>query len=225
MPTTAKRTSRVLILTSHPLLAVLLGLLIELESLAPVFADADESPEDALARMKPLSAILMDADLEAAKSDLFHLRASRRGVRVVLFRTPASAVDVQALAESRELSWTDLPVDRQTLAALLSAGAPDRRGRHERRSGASTSTASDGTLTFRDREGRRWMVFDRRGGPRRADDGTVSPGDESRESYRAFVDEHGEEWRYPLPADGPLGVTAAALERQLARARRHLRES
>ena len=220
VPTTAKRTSRVLILTSHSLVAGLLGILIELESFEPVFAGFGETPEEALARIKPLSTIFMDGDLEAARSDLFFARAARRGVRVILFRSPVSRVDVQALAEARNIPWTPIPVDRQGLAALLIGDPSASRRRGDRRSGPSATTHPDGTLRFRDRQGRQWTVYDRRSGPRRAEDRSAETIAET-DAYRAFVNEQGEEWRFPLTLDEPRGMTAAALERQLSRARRH----
>lgn len=227
MPTKAKRNARILILSNHPLLAALLGMLVELESFEPAFADPEESAEDALARIKPLLVVLLDADMKAAQSDLFFARAARRGVRVVLFKPPGSARDVRALAEARSLDWISLPIDRRTLAGIIGPEAMVPRRSGDRRSDATPSVAPDGALMFRDRAGREWLVYDRRGGPRRAANRSREspPGSPlALESYRAFISESGEEWRFPFRPDEPLLVTEAALERQLAQAILHVPE-
>jgi hypothetical protein len=199
-------------------------MLIELESFEPAFADPGESAEDAIARIKPILVVLLDGDMEAAKSDLFFARANRRGVRVVLFKPPGNPLDVQSLAEARSLDWFSLPIDRGTLARIIGGKPMIARRTGDRRSSETPSVAADGALTFRDRKGRQWLIYDRRGGPRRAANRDGEP-PAVEESYRAFVSDDGEEWRYPLRADEPLLVTVAALERQLAQATRYVRET
>ena len=83
----------------------------------------------------------------------------------------------------------------------------DRRSPH-------TSIASDGTLIFGDRHGRRWQVYDRRAGDRRGSRvlGQASGFD------RVFVDDEGDEWWYELRAEELIDETAYTLERQLAHA-------
>ena len=224
MPT-APPSARVLILTPQPLLAALLGMLIELEQFEPAFAAPDERPEDAIARIRPLLVVVLDGDLEAAHSDLFFARATKRGVRVVLFQPPGSGTDVQALAEARSLPWFTLPIDRADLARLLGDGTSWTRGGGDRRRSA-VSRQSDGSVIYDDAAGRRWFVYDRRGGERRGGGeapGTGSGGAHAGEGaaegdYRVFVSESGEEWRVPLVSGEPLELTAAVLSAQLARA-------
>ena len=199
-------------------------MLLELESFEPVFVEPGESPEDAMARIKPLLVILLDGELETARSDLFFARARRRGVRVVLFKTPGSHTDVRALAEARSIDWISLPVDRAMLARLIGDGTAVTRGRGDRRAEPNVAMSSDGALIYQDRRGDRWVVYDRRGAVRRAADRDDLAGD-AEPSYRAFVNERGEEWRVPLPIGEPLAVTAEALEGQLAEAVRFTPES
>lgn len=92
----------------------------------------------------------------------------------------------------------------------------DRRGASsggDRRS-PHTSTAPDGTLIFGDRYGRRWQVYDRRSGERRASrvPGTPSGFD------RVFINDAGEAWYYELRAEELIDETPYTLERQLASA-------
>jgi hypothetical protein len=207
--TTTVSTSKILILAQEPLVAALLGLLIELGRYKPAFAHPNESPEDAVRRVRPVLVILLDGSLDAASSDVFHART--KGTPVILFATPATTGRIRALALERRLPWFTLPVDRATITRLIQeavAGGGVRSGRDRRR--PSARQAPDGTLIYRDREGREWQVYDRRIGERR-----------KAEAYRAFVNDAGEEWRYEL-SDGEAGETSAgALERQLAAAVKH----
>jgi hypothetical protein len=183
--------------------------LIELDRYDPAFAHLDESPEEAVRRVRPALVILLDGSLDAASSDVFHARA--KGTPLVLFGGPATAGRVRALALDRRLPWFTVPVDRATVTRLIREAISDgavRSGRDRRR--PSARQAPDGTLIFHDREGQSWQVYDRRVGERR-----------KAEAYRAFVNDAGEEWRYEL-ADHEAGeVSAAALERQLAAAVKH----
>lgn len=199
-------------------------MLLELESFEPVFADPEESPEDALARVKPLLALVIDGALDAARSDLFIARATRRGVRVILFSSPGSAADVQALAESRGLDWLTLPVDGRRLANVLGRATGPARRKRDRRVRSSPTMAPGGGLLYRDGSGRTWRVYDRRAGPRRSSDPSGSSSADGH-AYRVFINEQGEEWRFPFTGDRPLGVTVAALERQLAKAVLHREKS
>ena len=201
--------SRILILAQESVAAALLGLLVELDRYEPVFAHPNESPEEAVRRVRPALVILLDGSLDAAASDVFHARA--KDTPIILFGTPGTAGRVRAVALERKLSWFALPVDRATVTRLIKeavASAGVRSGGDRRR--PSARQAPDGTLIYRDRAGRKWQVYDRRVGERRKAD-----------AYRAFVNDAGEEWRYEL-SDGEAGETSAgALERQLAAAVKH----
>jgi hypothetical protein len=211
--TIATPTSRILVLAREPLAAALLGMLLELDAYEPAFAQPDESPEEAVRRVRPVLVILFDGSLEAAASDVFHART--KGTPVILFGTPRTAARVRALAVARRLPWFTMPIDRASLTGAIRdavASSVPRSGRDRRR--PSVREAPDGTLIFRDREGSEWQVYDRRAGERRA----RAAGENA---YRAFVNDVGEEWRYELTGEEAGEVSPKALERQLAKAVKH----
>jgi hypothetical protein len=205
--TTIAATSKILVLAREPLAAALLGLLLELDKYEPAFALPDESPEEAVRRVRPALVIMLDGSLEAGASDVFHARA--KGTPVILFGSPRASERVRALAEERRLPSFTMPVDRASLGRVIRGAVAKRSGRDRRR--PSARQRPDGTLIYRDREGSKWRVYDRRAGERRAPDAGAN-------GYRAFVNEAGEEWRYELTDDEAAQKTAIALERQLAAA-------
>jgi hypothetical protein len=204
-------TSKILVLAREALAAALVGLLLELDKYEPAFALPDESPEEAVRRVRPVLIIILDGSLDAAASDVFYARA--KGTPVVLFGTPRSERTLRELAEKRKLRWFTMPIERERLSRLIGdlVISPSRSGRDRRR--PSTRQAADGTLIFRDREGSEWQVYDRRAGDRR---GSGASG------YRAFVNEAGEEWRCELSGTEARQKSPAALEKQFARAVRHI---
>jgi hypothetical protein len=190
--------------------AALVGMLLELEKYEPAFALPDEPPEEAIRRVRPLLVLLLDGAFEEASSDVFHARL--KGTPVVLFATPKNEGAVRTVANDRSLPWFTMPVDRQTLARAIREAAATtvtRSGRDRRH--PTAHRAPDGTLIFRDREGREWQVYDRRAGERRA----RAAGDNG---YRAFVNHAGEEWWYELSPHEAVENSVDALERQLAAA-------
>ena len=191
-------------------MAALVGMLLELEKYEPAFALPEESPEEAVRRVRPLLVLLLEGDLEEASSDVFYARLKE--IPVVLFATPRTEDAVRAVANERRLPWFTMPVNRETLVRAIreaSASAITRSGRDRRH--PSAHRALDGTLIFRDRQGGEWQVYDRRMGERRA----RSAGDNG---YRAFVNHAGEEWWYELAPNEAAENSVDALERQLAAA-------
>jgi CheY-like chemotaxis protein len=102
---------KVLVLSDQPMAAALLGMLLELEGYEPAFARRGESPEAALARIRPLLVVLVDHALDVAKSDLFLARAARRQIGVVLFGTDGAASGPPAWARTRRVPWFRMPAD------------------------------------------------------------------------------------------------------------------
>ena len=196
-------TSKVLVLAREPLAAALVGLLVELDTYEPAFAQPGESPEEAVQRVRPVLIVLLDGSLEAADSDVFYARA--RGPAIVLFGTRGNLPHVREVAAKRGLPWFSMPTDRATLVRVMRdafSAASTRSGRDRRR--PSAHTMDDGTIIYRDRDGREWQVYDRRMAERRA--------------HRAFVNDAGEEWHYPLESYEASDTSADTLERQLANA-------
>lgn len=109
----------VLVIASEPVIATLLGLLVELEGFTPVYPEPGERPEDAVARLLAPLIILLDGELEAARSDLFFARAERARAHVVLVAPPFATDDVQRLARARGIPCLSLPTDRAAVGELL----------------------------------------------------------------------------------------------------------
>ena len=199
--------SKVLVIARDPLVAALVGLLLELAKYEPAFARVEESPEEAIRRVRPFLVLLLEGSADDATSDVFHARL--KGTPIVLFATPKTEASVRALANERALPWFTLPVSGEVLGRVIResvAGSATRSGRDRRQ--PSTHHAADGTLIFRDRDGGEWQVYDRRAGDRRA---SAAGGN----GYRAFVNHAGEEWWYQLPPGESTQYSASVLERQL----------
>jgi hypothetical protein len=188
--------------------AALVGWYVELAKLEPAFAAPGENPSDALARVKPLLVILVDAASEDAINDLFAARASKREIGLAVFSGSSDDDVAREWARRHELPFFKLPVDLEVFGRVLDQAGrvlPDRR-RTDRRQSPSVSRAIDGTLYLTDAAGRSWYVYDRRATERR-----------SAESYRAFVTPDGEEVRTVLSDDEFSAREPEALVAQLAR--------
>jgi hypothetical protein len=193
----------------------LLGMLVELSQLEPVFADAAERPEDALARHVPLLVIVADGEIDSFRSDLFIARAQHRGIGVVVFGR-ASHDGTSEWAKERGLPYLELPTDAEAFGRILDqAMRQDRRSRlvGDRRRPPHIEKGADGTLILQAESGERWYVYDRRGGERR------SAGQQPPPTYRAFVNQDGVELRVTLEPHEFREKTPDALQEQLARAR------
>lgn len=102
------------------MVAALLGMLLDPSRHEPVYPQPGERPEDAIARLRPPLAILLDGELEAAQSDLFLARADRARATLLLFAPPSTGGGaVRALAEERGVPCFTLPVDRAGLTRIL----------------------------------------------------------------------------------------------------------
>ena len=146
------RTNRgkVLILTPHAMTGALLGMLVELSQLEPVFADLTERPEDALVRHLPLLVIVADGNVDTYRSDLFLARAQHRGIGVVVFGANQKS-DIRDWAQRHSLPYLELPTDAEAFGRVLDqATRYDRRARlsGDRRSPAHTERGVDRTLIF-----------------------------------------------------------------------------
>jgi DNA-binding response OmpR family regulator len=108
----------VLIVSTDPLLAALLGLLVELQGHRPVFDQGGESPAEALARHHP-RLVLVDADHHDGFSAAFLERARRSGAGVVVFSPGRPDGEVRQLARERGLVALALPTDRVAFRRTL----------------------------------------------------------------------------------------------------------
>jgi hypothetical protein len=205
-----RKSGKVLILSPHVMTAALVGWYVELAKLEPAFAAPGENPSDALARVKPLMVILIDAASEDAISDLFAARAVKREIGLAVFSGSTDDQAARDWAQRRELPFFRLPIDLEAFGRTLDQAArltSERRVGVDRRQPPAVDRAVDGTLCLTDDVGRTWYVYDRRSGERRAG-----------QAYRAFVNLDGEEMRASLSDDEFLAREPAALMAQLARA-------
>ena len=108
----------VLIFSSDPLAAALLGAAVELAGHAPHFAGTDEPARAALMRVRPRLA-LIDCDHEESCSDEFVGPALMTGARVLLFRSRGNLRDMAELADRLKLRVIDMPTSHDTLTAVL----------------------------------------------------------------------------------------------------------
>ena len=111
--------TRVLIIAGDAMVAALVGLLLDPDQFDPAFPLPRERPEDALSRVRPPLVLVLDCDLDAARSDLFFARTARTRATVVLFGPPGSRASVLQLARARGIPWVDLPTNRAALTDAI----------------------------------------------------------------------------------------------------------
>ena len=112
------RRAPVLVLSSDPLAAALLGVAIELAGYAPRFPYSSEAPRTALLRARPRR-VVVDCDHEEACSDAFIGPALMTGSRVLLFRSPRTRRDVSELSTRIGLRVAEMPMEHEPLSQLL----------------------------------------------------------------------------------------------------------
>ena len=206
----ARKTGKVLILSPHVMTAALVGWYVELAKLEPAFAAPGEHPVDALARVKPLLVVLIDAESEDAISDIFAARALKREIGLAVFSGSSDDQPARDWAERHAIPFFRLPVDLEAFGRVLdqaARSASEERRNSERKGRRMVDRAVDGTLMLLDDKGRAWYVYDRRAGDRRA-----------QGPYRAFVSPDGTELRTPLSDDEFAVREPNALLEQLSRA-------
>ena len=205
LPVTPAAHQKVLIVAQDPVLAALVGSAVELGRFTVAFPKANERPDEALTRVKPLIAILIDGAADEAQSDIFLARARKKGVHVLVFGGAATAVARRPWAAARNVPVFTLPDELPALGhALEEIGASARSGkrRFERRG----RTKITGPLVLHDRSGKRWSVYDRRSEDRR-----------QHVIDREFVSETGEVRHCHLDADEATDTSPSTLMNQLER--------
>ena len=157
---------------------------------------------DALTRLRPLAVILIDAEMTAARSDLFFALASRKQIGVAVFGSGNHAREIAEIAVRRQIPWLTLPPDVERLTAVIYLlwGKKTASRQRDRRGPAETVVSPDGTCILRDTSGRHWIVYDRRSATDRRINERGEIGD------RVFVAEDGETRHCELPA-GRVGRT------------------
>jgi hypothetical protein len=198
---------KVLIVAPDPVLAALVGSVVELSRLSAAFPNVGERPEDALSRVKPLAAILIDGAADEAESDLFLARAKKKRVQLLVFGGAGSIAARRPWAKTRNVPIFALPDEvpqmEQTLQRIAASAGKSTRA-FERRGKSKIS----GPLVLHDRAGKRWSVYDRRAADRR-----------QHSVDREFVSETGEVRHCHLDADEAGDTSPATLMDQLERAK------
>jgi hypothetical protein len=113
--------TRVLIITADPMVAALVGLLLDPDRYDPMFPRALERPDDALTRIRPPLVLVLDCDVDVARSDLFFARTTKTRATVVLFGAPGRRDTVTELAQNRGLPFVHLPTNRASLTDAIQA--------------------------------------------------------------------------------------------------------
>jgi hypothetical protein len=108
----------VLVLSSDPLAAALLGAAIELAGHAPRFPLAEEAARTALLRVRP-KLVLIDCDHEDGCSDAFIGPALMTGSRVMLFRSRRTHRDASEFAGRLGVEVMDMPMEHESLTNTL----------------------------------------------------------------------------------------------------------
>ena len=108
----------VLVISTDPLAAALLGAAIELAGHIPSFLHGDETARDALRRTRP-RLVVVDCDHEDACTDAFIGPALMTGSKVLLFKSRRTQRDAAELAERLGLPVVDMPSKHETLTQVL----------------------------------------------------------------------------------------------------------
>ena len=108
----------VLIISSDPLAAALLGAAVELAGHMPHFVRPDERARAALLRVRP-RLLLVDCDHEEACTDAFVGPAIMTDARVVLFRSNRSVTDRAEFSDRLGLRIVDMPKEHDSITAMI----------------------------------------------------------------------------------------------------------
>jgi len=113
----------VLILSTDPLAAALLGAAVELAGHTASFPHENEHPRDTLRRVRPAVA-LIDCDHEDACTETFFGPAMMIGARLAVFSSSRSRRALEPIAAEFGVHVFGLPIDFDELSRILE-GRPD----------------------------------------------------------------------------------------------------
>jgi len=108
----------VLIFSTDPLAAALLGALVELAGHAPQFQREDEAARGALMRVRP-RLVLIDCDHEETCAEAFVGPALMTGAQVMLYRSRRTRQQSREFAGRLGLRVMELPADQEKLTQFL----------------------------------------------------------------------------------------------------------
>lgn len=114
--------SAVLILSSDPMGAALVGAAIESVGVATVFARQGEPPREALLRTRP-AVVAIDCEHDEACSEAFLGPVVMTGAEVAIFGPPRLSVDLVAASRRFAVGAFCLPNDQEQLLDLVRRAA------------------------------------------------------------------------------------------------------
>jgi len=198
---------KILIVAADPILGALVGTLVEHARYAAAFPAPDELPAQALERVRPMAAVLLDISDVNGASDLFVSRAEKLGVRVFVFGRSDRIAQQSEWTRRHRLPAFVLPEEIARLENALEGVIPDAvRPRTVRDRRGEAQRDASGMLDFTDDHGIHWTVYDRRGPERR------------NRVDRRFVSDAGEVRHCEITEQEARLVTVAMLSDQLSRA-------
>ena len=100
----------VLVLATDDLAGALLAALAETAGLSPAFANASETPRDALRRLRP-DIVLVDCEHDVACSEQFLGPVRMTGAAALVFGRGGDAERLRALADTHHVRVLTLPMD------------------------------------------------------------------------------------------------------------------
>jgi len=120
----------ILILANEEVISALLGAMVELEGLAPVFPTHDERPLAAIARFRP-SVLLLDCEHELAWDAVAMRQVAASGTRALLFSAMRSQLEIELIADRYDIPAFVLPVAfrefTERVESLLGETEPSHR--------------------------------------------------------------------------------------------------
>jgi DNA-binding response OmpR family regulator len=123
MPSPQRAAPHALVISTDPLTAALLGLLLQLEQVPVVYHEGDGEPLDVVfERVRP-TVVLVDVDHPDGFSEAFTVRARSAGARVVAFSPTLETAEVEGRAAERGVSCLGLPTVRADFAAAIAAAS------------------------------------------------------------------------------------------------------
>jgi hypothetical protein len=114
--------SAVLIFSTDPLAAALLGAAVELAGFVVVYPHDAESPRDALMRTRP-NVALVDCDHEEACTESFFGHAMMAGATVAIFSSKRSRRTLDPIAAEFGVRTFGLPIEFHELTQILANAA------------------------------------------------------------------------------------------------------
>jgi hypothetical protein len=112
-----------LVVSTDPLTAALLGLLLQVEQVPAVYHEGGPEPLTAVFDRVGPTVVLVDIDHPDGFSEAFTSHAQSAGARVIAYSPARLTDEVRDRAVARGLGWFALPTVRQAFAAAIEGHA------------------------------------------------------------------------------------------------------